>query len=535
MPFLLRNIRLDLGADEAELPDRIANKLKVPREAIRAYAVVRKSLDARDHDDLHFCYHVEVALNEPPAAERRRLRWFRPNEVRWIEPDIDSPPEEGRERLKGPLIIAGFGPAGMFAALHLAELGYRPIVLERGRAVRHRHRDVMRRYYRNRDFDPESNLLFGEGGAGTYSDGKLYTRIKDARVPRVLQTLYRFGAAPAILTDSHPHIGSDHLPRICWNIRNAIEALGGEVRFESRLDDLEIKEGSLKSLAVNGVRLVAGCLLLAVGHSARDTYALLDRRGVALVSKPFQLGVRIEHPQTLVDQSSYGAMCGHPGLPPSEYHLVARGAAGDRDLFSFCMCPGGEILPTNESAGLVATNGASRSRRNSPFANAGLVITLTPEELKLGPLGALGYLQSLEQRAFRLGGETYQAPAQRAGDFLAQRPSAGALSTSFPLGGRWVELRLLMPRKISEALERGLPILEAQIPGFAGNDGVILAPETRASAPVRVQRDPETRQSSNVADLYPIGEGAGYAGGIVSAAIDGLKTAETLIRRFARP
>jgi len=549
MPFLVRNIRLGLDDSEDAVVDALAARLGVSPEAIRTYAVVRRSVDARKKD-VHFSYQIEAALDEPEEQQRARLERFNPSEAVWIDRRAPEPIEIGTTPMQHRPVVIGFGPAGMLAALRLAEHGYRPLVVERGRRVRSRHRDVLQRFYREGEFDGTSNLLFGEGGAGTYSDGKLYTRVNDALCRHVLEALYRHGADPEILVDTRPHIGSDRLPTICTRLRRRIEALGGEVRFESCLDDLRIEEGKLAAIRVSGGDaarapewIEADAVLLAVGHSARDTIRLLHERGVRLSPKPFQLGVRIEHPQEMVDRWQYGAAAGHRRLGAAEYHLVAKGVAGESgDLFSFCMCPGGQILPTNESAELIATNGASRATRSSPFANSGLVITLDPralggsvgeasgarEEARLA-LDAVRYQTLWEHKAFEATGRTYQVPAQRAVDFLEGRASDGTLETSYPLGGRWTDIRSVIPPTVAEALHRALPMLDKKFPGFAGGDAMIAAPETRASAPVRVLRDPVTRQAVETAHLYPVGEGAGYAGGIISAAVDGIKSADVIM------
>jgi uncharacterized FAD-dependent dehydrogenase len=336
-----------------------------------------------------------------------------------------------------------------------------------------------------------------------------------------------------VLIDGRPHIGSDRLPGICRRIRRHIESLGGEVEFERRVDDIVVREGRLAGLQVNGEALSVGPVLLGIGHSSRDTYRMLAARGVALGAKGFQMGVRIEHPQAMVDRWQYGSACGHARLPPADYHVVARKAAGRRgDLFSFCMCPGGTILPTTESAGLVATNGGSTSTRNGQFANSGLVISIGPEEFGSDPLRGLRWLESLERQAFETTGGTYRVPAQRASDFVAGRTSEGALETSYPLGGVWTDLSAVLPDLVIDALRKGLVMLDKRMPGYAGDEGIVAAPETRASAPVRILRDAETGESTSTRNLYPMGEGAGYAGGIVSAAIDGLKTAERIIKRY---
>ncbi len=540
MPIVLRGLTLDLDEPESLLRERAARRLRVPPEDIRHWAVVRRSIDAREKGHIRLVYTVEAALSGPPSRERQIVRRLHRPDVATADAPAPPTPTPGTEPLPERPLVVGFGPAGMFAAWMLACRGYRPVVLERGADVTTRHRDILLDYYRRGVFHPESNLLFGEGGAGAYSDGKLYTRVRDPRNQVVLETLVRHGADPAILIDARPHVGSDKLPGICRRIRLHIESLGGQVRFGARLDDVTIQDGRLTGIRVNGEQIRCGPVILAVGHSARDTLRMLARRGVAFQSRPFQMGARIEHPQSMVDRWQYADLCGHARLPPAEYNLVARGAAGaGKDLFSFCMCPGGMILPTNESPGLIATNGASRSGRKGPFANAGLVVTLDPCEVyppsKSDPLAAFDFIEDVERTAFRATGESGQVPAQRACDFLAGRASDGALQTTFPLGGRWADLRTILPPVVADALARGLRQLDAMMPGFAGPEAILTAPESRASGPVRIPRDSVTRQACSCAGLYPVGEGAGYAGGIVSAACDGLRTAEVLIACYAPP
>jgi len=535
MPILLRNIPLGLDQAEEDLVPLAARRLHVPPRAIRNYAVVRRAIDARQKD-IHFSYHIEVALDEPPQLEKSRLRRLRSNEAVWIEPKPEPQLRSGTRPMRERPLVVGFGPGGLFAALRLAQHGYRPIVVERGRDVRRRHRDILQRYYRERDFDPDSNLLFGEGGAGTYSDGKLYTRINDPHCRYVLETLYHHGASPDILIDTRPHVGSDRLPTLCVRMRQRIEALGGEVRFECQLDDIRIADGTLEAVRIKGEWVDTGPVILSIGHSARDTLRMLHRRGVRIDPKPFQIGVRIEHPQGMVDGWQYGAAAGHQRLAPAEYHMVAKGAGGEHgDMFSFCMCPGGMILPTNESAELIATNGASRSRRASHFANSGLVITLDPSTLGMTGVDGLAFQERWERLAFVATGRSYRVPLQRASDYLGRRPSDGTIETSFPLGGTWTDIRAVVPEQVIAALDKALPALNAKFPGFAGDEALIAAPETRASAPVRMVRDPQTREATATAGLYPIGEGAGYAGGIVSVAVDGIKTADRIIETYAPP
>jgi len=537
MPIAVRGLTLGLDEPEDLLPTKAAKRLRVKPENIRLWAIVRRSLDARKHNRLGFVYNIELALSGSPKQEAQVVKRLRRADVSMLErqepPSLDS----GSAPLPGRPVVVGFGPSGMFAALLLAQHGYRPLVIDRGPDVKTRNQDILVGFYREHRFNPESNLLFGEGGAGTYSDGKLYTRVNDPRVRMILETFYQHGADPDILIDSRPHVGSDRLPAICRRIRQQIEQLGGEVQFSSRLDDVVIRDGVLSAVVIGGETIATGAVVLGIGHSARDTLRMLGHRGVVFESKPFQFGVRIEHPQAMVDRWQYGPHCGHHRLPPAEYHLIAKGAAGDRgDVFSFCMCPGGMILPTNESPGEISTNGASRSRRNSPLANSGLVVTVDPLSVHpptaSDPLATFDFLEQIERTAFEITGQSYRLPAQRACDFIQGRPSDGKLETSYPLGGQWSDLRRILPDWVAQSIARGIEQLGRRLPGFGGPDTLVAAPESRASGPVRMLRDPQTRESISTKNLYPVGEGAGYAGGIISAAVDGLKSAETIISRF---
>ncbi len=537
MPILVRELSLSLEESEELLPKKAARRLRIDPEHIRQWAIVRRSLDARRHGRLRFNYNLELALDTTPQKEGRLVNRLRRQDVQVVKLEPSPEFQIGNETLPERPVIVGFGPAGMFAGYLLAEAGYRPLIIERGRDVRNRHRDILVDFYQHGNFHPESNILFGEGGAGTYSDGKLYTRVNDPRIQRILQIFYQHGADPNILIEGKPHIGSDKLPGICRRIRKHIESKGGEVRFASRLDDLQIENAQLIGLVVNGETLPCGPVLLGIGLSARGTFRMLQRRGVSLQAKPWQIGVRIEHPQEMVNHWQYGPHVDHPRLPPAEYHLVAKKAAGQRgDLFSFCMCPGGMILPTNESAGEIAINGASRSSRKNHFANSGLVITMHPEDLGQdtldNPLAILDFLEAIERRAFEMTSGSYQVPAQRAADFVAGQHSNGRLETSYPFGGQWKELGELLPSMVTQALRSGLAQLNRRLDGFAGSEALLTAPETRASSPIRIARHRETHESISVQNLYPIGEGAGFAGGIISAALDGFRTAEKLMARY---
>jgi uncharacterized FAD-dependent dehydrogenase len=531
MPIRVSNLRLPLGEPERGLPVHLAAALGVRPEAVGDWRILRKSLDARDKDALQFVYTAEVSLPEPEAplvqAARRRARDIQVE--LYQEPPFALPAPGDRPLAHRPVVV-GSGPGGLIAGYFLAEQGYRPLVLERGRPVRDRIRDV-HAFDAGGPLDPESNYLFGEGGAGTFSDGKLTCRSGGPDVRRVLELFAECKGKPSVVYEARPHLGSNRLPAVVKAIRRRIEALGGEVRFSCRVEDVDLADGRLRGLATSSGYLPAEVALLAIGHSARDTYAMLVRRGVPMAQKPFQMGVRIEHSQETVNRVQYGTARLEERLGAADYSLVAH---GPHDLFTFCMCAGGYIIPSVSEPGHFCTNGMSLSRRDSPFANSGLVVTVGPEDFGgTDVLAGVRLQQQFERRAFELGGGTYACPVQRAEDYLNDRRTATLPPCSYPRGLVSAGIDELLPSVVAAAVHHGLPLMDRRWHGRFLRDAVLVGPEARGSAPVRILRDPQTRETPGLTGLYPVGEGAGYAGGIVSAAIDGLRSAKAVIARYA--
>ncbi len=533
MPIRLSNIRLNVEEPELSLPERAARVLGVRPDDIGRWRILRKSLDARDKTNISYVFSLEVATSDPATESelvRRANRRSKPITADLYEAPRFKMPQPGSERLAERPVIVGSGPAGVFAAYFLAEQGYQPIVLERGKPVRERIRD-MHAFDAGGPHNPESNYLFGEGGAGTFSDGKLTCRSTGPDVQRVLEIFAECKGKPSILYDHRPHLGSNRLPAVVKAIRERIIEMGGEFRFDCRVEDLELDGGTLRALLTSSGRISTSLAVLAIGHSARDTYEMLHARGLPMVQKPFQLGLRIEQPQEQVNRAQYGATRLEETLGSADYSLVAR---GEHNVFTFCMCAGGYVMPSVSEPGYFCTNGMSLSKRNSPYANSGLMVTLEPALFGGSHVLAGMYLQQQYERiAYELGMERYACPIQRAQDFVSHRATHSLPDSSYPRGLVLAELDEVLPPVVAQAIRRALPVLDDRWRGLFLREATLVGPEARGSAPVRFLRDDQTLESSGLRGLYPIGEGAGYAGGIVSAALDGLRAAKAIIARYA--
>lgn len=530
MTLRVGELKLAPGQDEAELAEAIAHRLGCGTEAIRNWRILRKSLDARRRDDIHHVFSVAADVPDWEAGQATADRL--PKGVAALSDTPFEWPNPGPAPLENRPVVVGSGPAGLFAAYMLAISGYRPIMIERGKDVKRRVADV-RAFDGGGPIDPESNYLFGEGGAGTFSDGKLTCRNTGPDVTRVLELLAESHGKPEIVYEHRPHLGSNRLPLIVRTLRRKMEAAGGESRFDCRMEDLIVTDGRVSGVATSSGFISTQAVILAIGHSARDTYEILLNRGVPLQFKPFQMGVRIEQPQAAITRARYGDAAEVLGLGAADYNLAVH--AGPRDLFTFCMCAGGYVMASVSEPEHFCTNGMSESWHDSPFANSGLVMTIGAEDVGSDhPLAGIAFQRRAESAAFRLSG-SYQAPAHRVADFLRHRRSKGNIKTSAPLGAFAASMADLLPPVILKTLERGLPIMDRSLRGAFLKEAVLFGPETRGSSPVKIPRDDISRECPGIAGLFPCGEGAGYAGGIVSAAADGLRSARAIVAAFAPP
>jgi uncharacterized FAD-dependent dehydrogenase len=527
----LTELKLPLDHPPEALRAAILQRLELADDELVSFRIFKRSFDARKKHAMLLIYAVDIEVRNEAAL----LKKFRNDGHLAPTPDmayhfVGHAPENLTER---PIVI-GFGPCGIFAALVLAQMGFKPIVLERGKAVRERTQDTWG-LWRKHTLNPESNVQFGEGGAGTFSDGKLYSQIKDPKHygRKVLTEFVKAGAPEEIMYVSKPHIGTFRLVGMVETMRHEIEELGGEIRFRQRVTDVVIEDGHIRGVVLaSGETLASNHVILALGHSARDTFEMLHARGVHMEAKPFSIGFRIEHPQSLIDKARLGPNAGNPLLGAADYKLVHHAKNG-RSVYSFCMCPGGTVVAATSEPGRVVTNGMSQYSRNERNANAGIVVGITPEDYPGDVLAGMELQRTLESRAFELGGGNYEAPGQLVGDFLEGKPSTrlGSVEPSYTPGVHLTDLASCLPDYAIEAIREALPAFDQQIKGFAMKDAVLTGVETRTSSPIRITRGVDY-QSLNVKGLYPAGEGAGYAGGILSAGVDGIRVAEAVARNL---
>lgn len=533
MPIRINNLSLnldeDIEKDMSHLYKKAAKKLRIDEKDIKDLKILKESIDARKRNDIKFKYSIEVdCSNESNIVNRVHYK-----DVILEEELLHDELVFGNKIMEQRPIIVGMGPAGMFAGLILAKYGYRPLIIERGECVENRSKTVDK-FWQQGVLDANSNVQFGEGGAGTFSDGKLTTRIKDKRCDFILREFVKAGAPAEIVYSGKPHIGTDILKEVVKNIRNTIIDLGGEIRFSSKLEDVKSRNGKLESIVVNGEEINCETLILATGHSARDTYEMLCKNNIFMEPKAFAIGVRVEHKQSFMDENQYGKYANHPRLRASDYRLSYNNKENGRSVYSFCMCPGGEVVAASSESERLVVNGMSYYARAESNANSAIVVTVNPNDFEgNSPLSGMEFQRHYESLCYKLGGEQYKAPVQKISDFLQDKvtTSLGDVEPSYKLGYEFKDMRDTLPSYVSDMLKEGFINFDRKIKGFAKGDGIMTGIETRTSAPVRVSRN-ENLESISLKGLYPSGEGAGFAGGIISAAVDGVKVAEKIMMEF---
>lgn len=530
MKLKIANVRISL-LHEQSLKQAVAKKTGLPLAALGKLRILRQAVDARRKSEIFLNYHV---LAEADVNGRQAKRLLAERDISRYEQQTAPTPELGTLPLSAPPVVIGAGPAGLLAALQLAQYGYRPLLLERGKPVAERVLDVQR-FWQTGEFDPTSNVQFGEGGAGTFSDGKLTTRVNDPLMAELLQLFVKAGAPENILYEHKPHVGTDKLRAMVQGLTRQLRELGGSIRYQAQVSGLLLQGNTVTGVELaNGEKIAAGAVVLACGHSARDTYAMLARCGVGLTAKPFAIGVRIEHPQELIDRAQYGSFAGHELLGAADYALVYHTPDKSRAAYSFCMCPGGQVVAAASESGGVVVNGMSLFKRDSGIANSALVVNVDQRDFGSDPLAGVEFQRRYERLAYAAAGSSYYAPAQDLGSFLSRSaPTLHSLvNGSYRPGLTACELDRVLPAYVTDTLRLGITAFGSKLAGYADAGALLTGVETRTSAPVRIERDPHSYVSRTHDLLYPCGEGAGYAGGIMSAALDGYHVARAIMQRF---
>ncbi|WP_299994416.1 NAD(P)/FAD-dependent oxidoreductase [uncultured Clostridium sp.] len=529
MTIRINNLSIGLDDDIKLLKKKASKKLRISVDEIKNFKIVRESIDARNKDNIKLTYAIEFEHKD----EEKLINRIHDNDVKIDNSKYEPDVKPGNEILNHRPIVVGLGPAGLFSALMLAQKGYKPLVIERGEDVDKRT-ETVDKFWRTGELNLESNVQFGEGGAGSFSDGKLTTRIKDKKCDYVLSELVKAGAPKEIRYEAKPHVGTDILKDVVKNIRKQIISLGGEIRFSSKLEYIKNNQGKIKSIIVNGDEIPCDALVLALGHSSRDTYEMLNSIGIFMEPKAFAIGVRIEHPQEMINVGQYGKMTNHPKLQAASYNLTYQSRALNRGVYSFCMCPGGVVVAAASENKRLVSNGMSYHARNEENSNSALVVTVGPEDFEgTSVLRGMEFQRYYEALAYKVGGGDYKAPVQLLGDFVNDRKSTklGKVKPSYKPGFEFADMRECLPYYVVEGIKDGINNFDRKIKGYGREDAVLTGIETRTSAPVKITRN-ERLESISLSGLYPCGEGAGFAGGIVSAAVDGIKVAERIIEKY---